>query len=285
MSDESPGSNNRVEYSYSEMLYLTDHLRGPAIRECIDSMDIREGSRGLEVGCGIGLHTAVLADAVGENGEVVALDISPEMLNETNERMVGSGLHKRVRLALGDLLSLPFASDSFDWVVAVDTIWPGPVSSGCPSESPYLMIRELKRVIRSSGLLALAYWTLHRLLPGYPNFEARLNTSNTVNSPMNDSSNPEVHCMRAAQWLKAEGLENVSGESFVSDVRGPLDRDGRESLAAIFHMLWGSSANELSREDKEKYQDLCLKNSRQFVGNEPEYYGLIIYSMFNGTKA
>lgn len=43
-------------------------------QELIAYWDIQPGSRVLEIGCGQGDTTVALADAVGENGKVVAID-------------------------------------------------------------------------------------------------------------------------------------------------------------------------------------------------------------------
>ena len=47
--------------TYAHKLYLSDFLREPVIRSAIQTLEIPAGSRGLDAGCGIGSHTALLA--------------------------------------------------------------------------------------------------------------------------------------------------------------------------------------------------------------------------------
>src|ERR1700733_542663 len=62
---------------------------------------ITGGESVLEIGCGTGAVTLPLATSVGEQGHVVAVDISESMLNAARERVGEAGVHN-VTLRLGD---------------------------------------------------------------------------------------------------------------------------------------------------------------------------------------
>jgi SAM-dependent methyltransferase len=77
---------------------------------------IAEGHRGgrfLELGAGSGRVTETLAPPAGE---VVAIDVSPEMLGKAQVRLSD---RENVRLVLADMLDLPFHA-TFDLIVAAD---------------------------------------------------------------------------------------------------------------------------------------------------------------------
>jgi ubiquinone/menaquinone biosynthesis C-methylase UbiE len=65
----------------------------------IDTLGLRPGMRVLDVGCGPGRLTIPLAQRVGPEGEVVAVDIQPEMLR-TVEAKVREAELGNVRLVL-----------------------------------------------------------------------------------------------------------------------------------------------------------------------------------------
>src|ERR1700744_3790630 len=59
----------------------------------LDRLRLSGGERGLEIGLGTGAVTLPLAKAVGENGRVVAVDISEPMLGAARQRVSESGMH------------------------------------------------------------------------------------------------------------------------------------------------------------------------------------------------
>ncbi|WP_286185074.1 cyclopropane-fatty-acyl-phospholipid synthase family protein [Bacillus sp. SD075] len=70
--------------------------------ELVKAFGIQKGMRVLEIGCGQGDTTVALADAVGENGSVVAIDIAspdygaPLTLGQATERIRKSPLGERI---------------------------------------------------------------------------------------------------------------------------------------------------------------------------------------------
>ena len=157
-----------------KMLYF---LREPAIRAAIQELSLHAGSSGLDAGCGIGLITQLLSEAIAPAGHVTGLDLSAQFLNYAKDNTRDFHLHRNIFFQEGDVNNLPFDNDTFDWVWSMDTMWPGPKEMGCPSEDPFLMVKELARVVNPGGIVAMLFWSSQRLLPGSPRFEARLNTT------------------------------------------------------------------------------------------------------------
>ena len=77
---------------------------------------IKEGHRVLEVACGTGRFTTMLAD---QGADIVGLDISREMLEQGREKTAAAGLSDTVEFMRGDASRLPFPDDHFDSVVAM----------------------------------------------------------------------------------------------------------------------------------------------------------------------
>src|SRR5690606_3804136 len=63
---------------YAAILELMNRFQEPEIRTLLAELPLPVGSRGLDVGCGVGLYTLWLAEIVGPQGQVVAIDTSPE---------------------------------------------------------------------------------------------------------------------------------------------------------------------------------------------------------------
>ena len=70
-----------VRYKRHAAGYDASARRTMWIRErTIDHLELRPGDRVLDVACGTGLSLARLREAVGPDGEVVGIELSPDML-------------------------------------------------------------------------------------------------------------------------------------------------------------------------------------------------------------
>jgi ubiquinone/menaquinone biosynthesis C-methylase UbiE len=101
-----------------------------------------EGARVLDVGCGTGVLTRVLARWPGV-GEVVGVDPAPSLLDKA--RALAADL-AGIRFEEADGRSLPFAADTFDVVVFDSTLSHMPM--------PERGLAEAYRVLRPVGWLA-----------------------------------------------------------------------------------------------------------------------------------
>jgi ubiquinone/menaquinone biosynthesis C-methylase UbiE len=105
-----------------------------------------EAARGavLDVACGPGILSAAIAKAARE---VVAFDLTPEMLKKAAQRCNQAGLCN-VTFREGNATELPFASDSFDAVVTRLSVH--------HFDRPGRVISEIFRVLRPGGSFVVA---------------------------------------------------------------------------------------------------------------------------------
>jgi SAM-dependent methyltransferase len=71
------------------------------------------GESVIEIGCGTGAVTLPLAQAVGNHGRVVGVDIAAPMLDEARQRLGESGM-RNVTLLLGDAQTMALERSAFD---------------------------------------------------------------------------------------------------------------------------------------------------------------------------
>ena len=262
--------------TYIQQLAESNPLREPTLREAIQALQLPQGSRGLDAGCGIGLPALLLTEAVGPAGYVTGLDISAEFLLHAKEIVNKSGLSEQISLQEGDVNELPFGDDTFDWVWSSDCV-------GYPtSEEPLPLLRELARVVKPGGSVAILAWSSQQLLPGYSLLEARLNATCSALIPCVKGKRSESHFVRALGWFRQAGFEEPTAQTFTGDVYAPLSEDIRAALITFFKMLWEEPQPEVSQEDWAEYQRLCQPESPDFILNLPDYYAFFTYSMFWG---
>lgn len=106
------------------------------------------GARVLEVGCGTGRVTGLLAPRVAD---VTAVDLSPEMLGRARRRFSG---RPSVSLVRADALALPLAP-AFDLAVAANGVF----SHLLEDEERLRALRQIRGRLRpGGGLLIDAFW-------------------------------------------------------------------------------------------------------------------------------
>lgn len=101
----------------------------------------------LEIGFGGGSALSRLAEKAS-SGVITGVDISPEMIRLAQRRFHDEIQRGRLRLQHGDISQLPFASDSFDRVFTINTIyfWPDALQG----------LGEIYRVLKQDGLAAIS---------------------------------------------------------------------------------------------------------------------------------
>ncbi|HEU0303021.1 MAG TPA: methyltransferase domain-containing protein [Gaiellaceae bacterium] len=104
---------------------------------------VEPGQRVLDVGCGPGPLTQVLAGIVGE-GSVAAVDPSPSFVDACRERL------PEAEVRLGQAEELPFADGEFD--IALSQLVVNFMAD------PQAGVRELRRVVRPGGTVSSCVW-------------------------------------------------------------------------------------------------------------------------------
>ena len=261
--------------SYIHGLLVFNPLRESTLREAIRALHLPLGSQGLDAGCGIGLPALLLAEAVGSGGHVTGLDVTPEFLARGREIVREAGFSERISFQEGDVADLPFGDDAFDWAWSTDCVGYGPWE-------PLSLIKELARVVKPGGIVAILAWSSEQLLPGYPLLEARLRATSAGIAPFVHGKKPEAHFLRAMGWFHKLGMEEPTARVFVGSACAPLSNEFRDALDALFEMRWPGVESELAPEDLAEFQRLCKPGSPDFIVNHPDYHAFFTYSMFWG---
>ncbi len=86
----------------------------------IDELQLRPGDVILDLGCGTGLSFALLEDAIGPSGQIIGVDVSPDMLARALEKCIR---HRWTNISLieADAETMGFQADSVDRVLSFYT--------------------------------------------------------------------------------------------------------------------------------------------------------------------
>lgn len=141
-----PGSITRSDLSGVDEF----HVRGAEVsREIAKEINLN-GSRVLDVGCGIGGPARMLADEF--NCEVTGIDLSHEFILTARKLSALIGLSDKTEFIQGDALELPFENGSFD------VAWTQHVQMNIGDKSGFYS--EISRVLTGNG--TFVYYDIFR---------------------------------------------------------------------------------------------------------------------------
>jgi len=117
---------------------------------------LRAGETVVDVGCGAGFDTLLAARQVGPAGRVIAVDMTPAMLDKTSLAAKGLGL-ENVDARLGFAEELPVESGVADVVISNGVI------NLCPDKVQ--VMREIHRVLKPGGRFQIGDIVVHKMVP------------------------------------------------------------------------------------------------------------------------
>lgn len=222
--------------------YLVPDLFAPWADDLVKRMALQPGERVLDVGCGTGIVARRAAQQVGDEGEVVGIDLNEGMLDVA--RTTSAEMDFSIDWRQADATELPFDDGSFDAVCCQQVLQFIP--------QPGDALREMCRVLAPDGRLGVgvlrslefnpAYSVLADALAAYVSDEA----AGMMRSPFPswDISDlrtlvPESGFREVTISIEISSLRYPSVEEFLrreaasSPLSGPLESIDSDSLEAL----------------------------------------------------
>jgi ubiquinone/menaquinone biosynthesis C-methylase UbiE len=120
---------------------------GEIVQHLRDKKYVLAGMKGADFGCGSGYFTALLAEEVGAEGKIYAIDVDEEAIKEAQEFISQFGL-RNVKFLHQDLETTSGLEDnSLDFVFISQVLY--------QSDEPQKIISEAKRVLKDGGFLII----------------------------------------------------------------------------------------------------------------------------------
>ncbi len=258
-----------------EWLEVHHRSKSPERERMIRDIQFKRGSNVVDAGCGPGLWTPLLSRAIGLQGHILGVDISPEALVTAHRRSQGKWYQRLVQYKHSalDQLPVPFGTVNVIFSANVSQYLPDPVKTFAAMghylipggrlaikdiDFGTLRFHNIDTGLQARVFQARQHWEQLRVDAGYP-FE-----DSWVGSKL-------------AGYLRAAGYEDVQEKSYHIVRRYPLSRDFRFYLQGIVEWFVCEGAPLLDEEDLMNWLQCFLEGEQYvfdkdtFVSEETEY--------------
>jgi ubiquinone/menaquinone biosynthesis C-methylase UbiE len=210
----------------------------------VERLRLKPGSVILDVGCGSGASAIPAAIAVRPHGRVIAVDLADRLLALARAKAAAQKL-ENIEFRQADMETLGYPNESFDAVVCVFAIFFVP--------DMVKQVRELWRMVRAGGQLAITTWGPRMFEPGSaawwaavmqfrPDLHAVFNPMERIITPQAVSQLLSDSGIRAAEIIAEDGQQVLqSPDEWWSVVQGSgyrwtLEQMDNETIARVRDM-------------------------------------------------
>ncbi len=158
-------------------------------------LKIKEGETVIDLGSGAGFDAFIVSKNVGQNGKVIGVDLSDDMLGLARKN-ARKGDYKNVEFIKGDIEALPLEDSIADHIISNCVI-----NLSLNKDKVY---KEAFRILKNSGTISISDIVLEKELPDF----------------IKDSLAGHIACVSGAekldnylQYVKDAGFKNIKIES------------------------------------------------------------------------
>jgi ubiquinone/menaquinone biosynthesis C-methylase UbiE len=235
----------------------------PQLRAAIADLPLPAKAMVLDVPCGDGFYTKLLAERVGEEGKVVGSDALMEYLRRGYRAAARADVAEQTEFVKADAYHLPFDDQSFD------VVWCA--QSFISLDHPVAALQEFGRLIKRGGsLVVLESDDFHHVVLPWPvDLEIRLQEAYQAacREHYGNRNKPYVS-RRMRQWLRAAGFDRVVRKTYVADRQQPLPEATRKYLSVYLRELVEFVEKHLPAQQREALARLTDPDSPQYLLND-----------------
>ena len=249
---------------YAPQIAAFHRAFAPELRAVVASLPLNPQMRVLDVGCGDGFYTGLLADRLQPQGTAIGLDVNESFLDVARRRPALVQARCQVQLLAGDISALPEEARGCDFVWCAQSLYslPEPVSA----------VRQMSAALKPGGLLAvLENDTLHQLLLPWPSDLEMTLRAAELRAFADESSRPgKFYVGRRLPAVLAEaGLEPLSFRTQCIDRQAPLSDDLEAFLHSYLERLNERVQHYLDEAMAARFAELIDSSNPQYLLRQP----------------
>lgn len=281
MSETNKSSRGEEKLEFICIGWLLDHHRTKQQerRQMVDDLGLKPGDVVLDLGCGPGLWTPLLAEKIKPNGRIIGLDCATDLIGYATENLAKEPLKDIIEFQEGDFCAAPFADETFDLVFFGNCF--------AYVTDAFNVLQEQKRVTKKGGRIAAKDFDGAVIIfhPIEPQLSLRVMAAtaqalkeNPPVPPFDNFAGRKMHGL----FVKA-GLKNVSTTTYAIQKLSPLTPVAKRYITG--NAEWYAKIGEpyLSKEDLERWHAHFDPTSDKYILDLEEFYFCMLEMLTIGT--
>lgn len=266
------GRTDTLDPSLLEVLVTRLEARGKhpfferMLTEYLDAMQIDAAQFVLDMGCGTGVASRVVARRPGFTGKITGIDLSPFLTDAARRLATEEGLGARIEFRAGDTRSLDLPADSFDAIIAHTLV--------SHVDDPVAVLKEAARLVKPGGLVGVFDGDYASIAFGHADPAAAKTRDEAIVDAIITS--PRV-IRQMPRLLRSVGLDLIASFSHVLAEIGQADF-WLPAIASFRRLI--PAAGTLSDSEANALADALLKDSENGV-----FFGASNYYSFVARRA
>lgn len=216
------GHTSSTGLGFTEHGIVDAHFRAcsATYRELLVQSGIQPGWHVLDAGCGGGAFLPWLAELVGPEGRITAIDLAEENVRLASDSARSGRLGCVVDVRQANLLQLPFADASFDAVWCANTV------QYLDDNELMTGLAEMRRVVRRRGVVAIKELDAH-LITARPGDPYLFLDFFRAASAAPGYARQLLRSRDLYRWFRRAGLTEVRQRTVLAEHFAPLSADAR----------------------------------------------------------
>ena len=261
---------NNEGKALSSLEWLVNHHRAKEIhrRKVIQSIGFSPGMSAIDIGCGPGLWSQLIAAELAPHGSLTAIDIDESLIGFARDLIGHKKNPSRINFEIADYRDLAQFKSRFD----------AAFFSNCLvySDDPVKSIKDARQVLKSNGMFVAhhfdnSFWTVHPVPPQISQ-DIFTGVSRRADLDLQGNHFDNAFGQKLHGTLICAGLRNVSTTTHAVTFTQPLTQAAEDYLCLSAEWFAEMAKPYVDRSVISEWQKLFNPSNRSYILNRRDLF-------------